>query len=251
MKTLFGLILIVFLSTCKYKDSNSIKTLDKKQSNFYLFTNPDSGFINKKSGYYFLLSNTIADSSETWKSINDSDTIGKYYKINDTENYLMCLTDFSEKHPFTTHLLIESDKNGNMIHSERYFHSQYPCCWKNNYDGFNQYEEYFGIKTCGTGSGYCFEYIYLFKKLLPQEIIKPIPKSYWSANPEYSQHLTSSMKIDGNKIIMSYKSEEGNLDENSNFIVKKIEKFKVDFIYENNTWHTPDSSKFEGLDISW
>jgi len=212
----------------------------------------DSGFITKKVGLPFLLSNKLTDTTESfWDQVKDFDTIAKYYKIKETGNYYYCSIDISGQYSFETHLIIELTSDGEIIKSERFKHGNYACCWNNYYDGFNKYGDYYGIDICGTGSGYCATYLFLFKNLIPQDSQKEIPIRYWSSmGPKgQSQSFSSSMDIDKEVIIMHYRLDEGELDDSLNFNINKTRAFEVKFNLIKGIWTTNDTAKFEGLDI--
>lgn len=226
--------------TNKTEDSSKIKLL------------LDSGFINKKVGLPFLLSNNLTDTTESyWNQVNDFDTIAKYYKITETGHYYYCSIDLSGKDPFETNLLIELTSDGEIIKSETFLHGNYPCCWGNYYDGFNKYGEFYGIDICGTGSGYCATYLFLFKNLIAQDSQKLIPVKYWSlfGLGGQSQSFSSSMEIDKEVIIMHYRLDDVELDDSLIFNIKKSREFDVKYSFIKGIWTTNDTAKFEGLDL--
>ncbi|MCW3085172.1 MAG: hypothetical protein JWP12_2538 [Bacteroidetes bacterium] len=210
----------------------------------------DSGFVIKKDGLRFLLSHALTDTKDSfWDQIKNTDTIGKYYKVKKSSNYFMCLIDYSSKYTFETHLLMELTPTGKLIKSQRFFHGHSACCWNNYYEGFNKTGNYFSLKTCGTGSGYCGSYLYIFKNILPQDQQKAIPESYWSTFGENAQSLNSILEFKGNQLVVHYELEIGKLDDSTNFNVDSTKRFDAKFYFKNNKWITPDSAKFDGLDV--
>ncbi|RYD80371.1 MAG: hypothetical protein EOP53_08130 [Sphingobacteriales bacterium] len=161
--------LIAILSLmCSCQENNNSFRMDTRENQKLI--SGDSGFIKKADGLNLLISYKLTDTTNSfWRQIKDNDTIGKFYKIKETGNYYLCLLDVSSKNNWATHLILELNKNNEIIKTERFTHSNYHCCWKNDYEGFNKYGEYFGLKIFGTGSGYCATYLFLFKELLPQK----------------------------------------------------------------------------------
>lgn len=194
----------------------------------------------------------LADTSNTsWSTITDKDTIGKYYKIRETGNYLCCVLDVGQEGEFETHLLLEIKPNGTPIKTERFLHGNYPCCWGNHYEGFNRYGDYFSLKTCGTGSGYCASYLYLFKTLKPQEAQNSIAESYWSAfsGDELVHSLTSTLEVGPDSVVMHYRLKKGILGDDSNFKIKETDIFDVAYHWNDHTWIATDSTKLKTLDL--
>jgi len=209
----------------------------------------DSGYITKSSGIGFLQAAKLTDTLNSyWSQANDHDTIGKYYRNGRSNNYFLCVIDLSKKYTFETHLLIEARPNGKILKKERFNHGNYSCCWTNYYDGFNKYGEYFGLKTCGTGSGYCASYRYLFKEITAKERQNAIPESCWSSFG-ITQNLTSKMELKNDTLVMHYKLEKGELNDSSDFNVNETKIFDVKFVFKNKKWITGEKKKFDGLDL--
>jgi hypothetical protein len=253
-----------------------------------LFLTNDSGFVTKKEGLEFLLANSLTDTmpwsdtiyhnspitlfdgtistywidsgSDSWYLIKQNDTIGKYYRIENSNNFMMCLIDHGSKYDFETHLVIEVTSNGELIKSERFFHGNHPCCWNNYYDGFSKYGDFFGIKICGTGSGHCSSRLYLFKKVTPQDSINFILLNCWSVGDfvdsgESSLYdsYTSSIDIKKDKLVIHYVSESGTHKYNEktkdlDFKVNRTEKISIEYFYENEKWETKDRENLEKLE---
>lgn len=255
MKRVFILTFIILIINCFNKSSILYsQTFSEESLQFNLKLSLDSGFIIKNKGFHYLLSKSLTDTSQNWLLIKDSDTIGKYYRVGNSDNYFMCLIDYSEKYTFETHILIELNSDGKLIKSERFFHGNYPICWENYYDGFNKYGDFFGIDICGTGSGYSADYLYLFKDILPQNDQNSIPINYWSSfsiGGGLSESLNSTMEFKDNYLIIHYLLENGELDDNSEFIVIKSRAFDVKYIFNDQKWVTNDSIKFKGLQINY
>jgi len=276
----FALFLSLFLFSCTHgKAFASADTLQNK----LILTN-DSGFVTKKEGLAFLLANSLTDTlpwSDTiyydspitlfdgtthtywidngddgWYLFKQTDTIGKYYRIENSNNYMMCLIDYGSKYDFETHLVIEITSDGKLVKSERFFHGNYPCCWGNNYDGFSKYGDFFGIEICGTGSGYCASYLHLFKEVTPQDSINSIRLNCWayidSDDDEASYaSITSNMEIKKDELLLHYVLIYGTLDENYGWgKIHSSEKFAIRYFYKNGKWDTEDKDKLKVL-MEW
>ncbi len=215
-----------------------------------LIPSGDSGFVTKKEGLHFLLSHGLTDMKDSfWYLIKETDTIGKYYKVKESGNYFMCLVDYSRKYTFETHILLKFTPTGKLIKSERFFHNNYACCWDNYYEGFNKIDNYFSLKICGTGSGYCGSRLYIFKDLLPEDRQEAIPQNFLATNGEESQSLNSTMEFQGDQLLVHYELEIGKVDDSANFNIDSTNSFDVKFYFKNNKWITPDSAKFDGMMI--
>jgi len=232
---------------------DSILTLAKINTNsFRLKLSDDYGYIRKNEGLKFLLSNNLTDTLKSyWYQITDNDTIGKYYKKDNSKEYIICLIDLTAKITFETHLLMTINSEGNLIKSERFYHGNYPSCWSNRFEGFKKIGNLYFLKVCGTGSGYSSSKIYIFREIKPQTEQNPIVEGYWSSfsNDGLSEYLTSEMEIKNNYILMHYRIEKGELKLNDNFKPKTIKKFDVKYILVNNKWMATDSSELKKLMI--
>lgn len=216
----------------------------------------DSGFVTKKIGLPFLIAHQLTDTTGTyWKDyIKDSDTIAKYYKVKQTGHFYYCTIDRLPD-DFETHLILELNQAGELLQSERFFHGHYHCCWKNRYEGFQKYGDYFGIKTCNTGLGFCASSLYLFKKLASQDTLEPVLIDYWEAmggedrNP---RRLSSFLTTDKDTLLVHYKLEEGKMvDDKPHFKVQKTRKFNLTYIRKDQQWISQDSTMFKLGVLLW
>lgn len=232
-------------------DTLEISAIGKYASGLML--SEDSGFILKKDGLRFLVSVSMTDTADSfWSNVMDNDTVGQFYRVRHTDNFYICIVDLSKKYSFETHLLFEIEPNGTVLRSERFFHGNYSCCWNNYYEGFYRCGEFFCLKTCGTGSGYCATHVYFFKDIKPQDQQNSIVESYWSSfgDDGNSQNLSSTIEWDNKSLIMHYELVKGIFDHNnSNFEEKHIEKFDVQYILQNNIWVVTDSASYNKLGI--
>jgi len=258
MKQIYLLIFSILFFACNNKQQNveaSISSIEKEYFKLKLVN--DSGFIQKKDGLLFLLSHGLTDTTDSHLDLmNDKDTIGKYYKVKQTGNFFYCLIGFSEG--FETHILFETKPDGTLLKSERFYHGNYSCCWDNYYEGFNKNGNYFSIKTCGTGSGYCGSHIYLFKNIIAQDQQNSIPEYYWASSVgghdaetdgPICHSLSSTIEFKLDYILMHYKLEKGVLGDSLDFRIRSTEKFDVKFIMKNGMWEATDSTKLNMLDM--
>jgi hypothetical protein len=212
----------------------------------------DSGYILKKNGLRFLVSVGIANTANSfWSNVKSNDTIGKYYYVKRSNSFYICLIDLSSFYPFVTHLLLEVDTMGKILKQESFLHGNNPCCWDNDFEGFNKYGDYFGLKTCGSGSGYCSSYLYLFKEIIPQDKQLQIPISYWTnmCPDGLEESLNSSFNLRNDSLHLDFIFKRGSYDRNSNFKVIKSSKFEMLYIFNGNKWRTNDKSKLKNMFI--
>jgi hypothetical protein len=204
------------------------------------------------------LANSLTDTSKyktSWDLCNQTDTIGKYYRMENSDNYMMCLLDIGRNYDFETHLIIEVTSNGKLVKSERFFHGNYACCWNNDYKkGFSKYGDFFGIEICGTGSGHCSSWLHLFKEITPQDSIFPIPFECWSSYEELFGRFSSlNIEIKKDELEIYYVSESGTYEYNEknkdfDFKIDSTEKFSIKYFYENGKWDTKDKENLEKLE---
>jgi hypothetical protein len=242
MKQTLSISLFIFFFACTNKEK---ETLNKTK----LILTQDSGFITKEVGLAFLLSNSLTDSS-SWEHCNQTDTIGKYYRMENNNHYIMCLVDYSG-YCYENHIIIEINENGELLKSERFFHGNY-FPWNNVYDGFSKYGDFFGIKT---GAGLASSVLYLFKEVTSQDSILPIYFSCGTPNFEcfFFYFHTPFMEWKKDELILHYTFEEREVkyDEKRDDFITKIHnrsKFTINYFYENGKWNTTDKDKLKELE---
>lgn len=145
----------------------------------------DSGYFLKNTGLELLFSLHLTDTvDDSWYLMDPPDTIGKYYKSSIPGHYVLCILDYGHQADFETHVLLElkttSQNKFKVIESERYYHGNYPGCWSNYYEGFNKLNDFFIMKTCGTGSAYSSSLLYFFRTVQPQD---------WDASIESERYV--------------------------------------------------------------
>lgn len=176
----FGLFLLgtsSLLSQTTLKDLFPVDSL----THFPAKLDADSGFF-KRDEAFACLRELIADTSEVrFPSYADKEEVwGKYYRVQATGNYIVCIMTVLESVDFEFHLLIEVKNDGRIQVIEPYFHGNYSCCWT-NFDGFFRFGEGLAIRTCGTGSGFCDSHRYLFQKVTQQDSLVALQENMFSS----------------------------------------------------------------------
>ncbi|WP_191735833.1 hypothetical protein [Chryseobacterium caseinilyticum] len=186
-----------------------------------------------------------------YKQLKQSDTIGKYYRKLNSPNYILYLNDITNKKLSPSQFIIEVGSKGKIIKSERYVNGFYLCCWNNKFDGFGKINDYFYIKSCGTGSAFCSTQLYFFKEVTPQENLNPIIKSVFNGMCETNGKkwlactLESTFKTTENSIIFNYEYKSGISKNRKKY--KKIEKFDVVYHLKNNVWVASDTTRISQI----
>lgn len=223
------------------KDDFEINLLDK-----------DSGYVLIKDGVKILVELNKNDTIDLeFTKLNQSDTIGKYYKKVNSRNYILYLNDIINPGLAPSQFIIELDSNGNILRSERYINGFYLCCWRNKFDGFGRSNDFFYMKSCGTGSAFCSTQLYIFKEITPQDSLDPIIKSVFNGMCESNGKkwlaciLESTFKTTDSSVIFKYVYKSG-VSKNSKKY-KKIEKFDVEYHLKNNVWIPNDSTKISQI----
>jgi len=240
---LFTLGVISLLVCCTRNLSNS------NESHLPVRFVADSGYILKKEGISILLKIESNDTIDTnYSTLKDTDTIGKYYKTK-KGNYLACVLDIIHPIRNASPVLVEYTPKGKIINTENYCGGMYLCCWKNNYEGFKKLGDYYSIKTCGTGLGFCGSNINVFKELEPQ-LLDDIPTSAWSIlcalqaeGPALACSITSTISIKSDTVFVHYKLETLEPDESEDVDYKVIntEFFDIKYVKRETGWEALDT----------
>ncbi|AWH85383.1 hypothetical protein HYN59_09775 [Flavobacterium album] len=250
MKTIFaGICFLAVLF-----NFNSQKRNFHKGKNIYTEIIGDSGYIRKGEALR-LLSQAKYDPGTEWEGRDTldleariykfSDTIGKYYRM-DNGKYIALLCDIihPDRNMFT---LLEINDKGEVLQAEPYYAGMHQCCWERHYEGLKKYPGgYFGTKSCGTGSGFCSSYLYLFKDFSPQgNGISTYIYSGWCIGGEISCHLTSDMEIKNDTVTMHYTMEHLKERRNGKYKTVFSEKFDVKYVEREQGWVALDSTKIQ------
>jgi hypothetical protein len=217
----------------------------------------DSGYITKRAGLKFLFSQGLTDTADRlWKLLKDRDTIGKYYQTIPGGGYLLCLLN-TDINAHACHYLFKISGRANnkeILSKEKYFHGNYACCWKNDFEGFRKLQDFFYLKTCVTGSGYCGRKFYLFKDIHPQDSLNCIYESNYSYFIDKFHSLSSTIKLNGNNLKIQYIERNGIIKEYKNKdyydnITQDSLQFTVSYCYNNDNWYAADSTYLRDLDF--
>lgn len=246
--TIFLLILTSFLWS-----NQQLKDLTFRKKNENLFSK-DSGYIQKKDALSLLLKLNMNDTIDLdYIKLKDNDTIGKYYKKENSQNYYACITDIINPKYYPSHFILEVNPKGEILKNERYTNGFYLCCWKNEFEGFTKLNDYYFLKTCGTGSGFCSSEIYVFKEIIPQEKLNPILTSMFNGmcesykNKILSCTLTSRIESKASSLVLHYKYNKGFITKSQKFKIKSTEIFDVEYIQKENNWIALDSTKLNQI----
>ncbi|KGO93077.1 hypothetical protein [Flavobacterium subsaxonicum] len=217
---------------------------DTKELSIYNEFIGDSGFILKQQGINLLAQVSGNDTIDPHGGdIKTTDTIGKYYKTY-TGRYIACVLDIIHPNQNYVPVVIEFTNKGGILESDSFSAGMYLCCWHNNFEGFKKHGDYFSVKVCGTGSGFCSGEIYLFKSM--QDITSgTIVQTVWSnlcIEGPMSCRITSKMEIKLDTVIMHYKKEILKPKRKS-YKVMKTEFFDIKYIEKNAAWMALDSTK--------
>jgi|GEM_PF-1525084 len=260
MKTIVaGICLLVVLFSFTTPKRNLFKT---KSVSFEI--KGDSGFVYKgeaikllSQAKYDLAYDPEPGQRDTLDlelpDITATDTLGKYYRM-DNGNYLACLPDIIHPDRFSILVLIEYSSDGRLINAEPFYGGMHFCCWDNHYDTLSKHEEgYFSIKTCGTGSAHCSSYIHLFKGFGAQDHgICGYIYTGWCVPTHKAMlacHLTSTMKIKNDTVIMHYTMEHLKERRNGKYKTVFSEKFDVKYVEHKQGWVALDSTKLQNLPL--
>ncbi|WP_212005051.1 hypothetical protein [Chitinophaga sp. HK235] len=213
-----------------------------------LFTQ-DSGFIRKNDVLNILKYNHLTDTTASgWTLYPDTDTFGKYYRQPDG-NIMACLLDVGSE----THLLTEITTDDSIVKAERYIHWNYPCCWR-NFDGFVKHGDYYCLKICRTGSGYCSSNAYIFKNIQPQDSMSYIMQSYFDSfgggGPDCPWVVTSKRLIKGDSILMQYQVNELAMSDTIE-VIGGTTTFEVTFFKDKEKWRPTDSTFLKMYKLDW
>jgi hypothetical protein len=254
MKQITFILFMMFCFCGCNQTTNEIKDQEENNRKSNLTFNQDSGFITKKDGLIILFPDSLnINLNFYWNGKLESDTIGKYYRDGENGNYIISVVPIIDtSYSCNPCLLIEMKPNGTIVNKVEFEHSNTSCCVDNPYNEFGKIGDYFCLKTCSSGSGYCATYKYIFKNVIPQNMQNPIPESYYSifSSTNSESKLSSVFEFHDKYIIVHYLFETGTIGDNSLLKINNTEKFDIKFNFQNNTWTTTDSIKLKSLDLT-
>jgi len=265
MKYVLSLVLFtgVFLSL-KYSITIPSETNNKNKTKW--FFDADSGYVVKDQFLPFMQMNNLTDTVPeegyygTWTFEKATDTIGKYYKL-DNGDVILCSINHADD--FETHILMQLNKLDNgeigLVRHEEYSHGNYSCCW-NGFDGFNKKGDFFSLKLCYTGSGLCGADLYIFKYFKSQEeiLFSKIPYDCWFGNEtiKYAEEismLSSTYDLINDSTLLFHYSHNYYYKKERWAEPKSKKTIQCDakYTYRDGNWITSDSSCLKKALIIW
>ncbi|CCG52893.1 Hypothetical protein KQS_04610 [Flavobacterium indicum GPTSA100-9 = DSM 17447] len=243
LKILLPIVVVLVLSF--------VSTENKRMLQDETILKGDSGFVSFKVGKKYLLEVKKNDTIDIpIESINKNDTLGKFYKKENSSNFILFLKDILNK-TSPCQFILEVDSNGKIVKSERYVNGFYLCCWNNHLDGFGKINDYFYLKSCGTGSAFCATQLYIFKEVIPQDDLNPIIKGlfngtcYFAKNKLKACVLDSKIETKPNSLLFHYEYKKGISRNGKRY--KEIENFDVEYTLIDKKWIANDTLKLNKI----
>ncbi len=234
-----------------------------------LILNGEMGYITKEVGFPFLLRNKLITKSTgygEWKEINPQDTIGKYFKIDSCNHYLVCLPKYLDRFS-PKYWFFELDSTSQIIKKEIFNLGNME--WDYYYKEFRKYREFFYFSIHhGDYDHYSIDVVY-FNQLTPLDSLdkirvfeyfnyhKLIRTSKNSNIISYNVYSWSLEKMsDSNSYIMTcyYYIERGCYVSETKFRKGGFiwypfkRKIKVRYIIKNNKIETLDQKKLKRIE---
>jgi len=254
----FLLVVFFFISSDLKIFAQINKDTLKNQLNF----SGEYGFITKEEGLSFLIANSLIDTTniKEWRPIKDNDTIGKYYRIENSDNYLMCLpysVDFFKP----KYLIIKISSDGQLQKSEKYDFGNIPD-WNNYYKGFFKKDIFFVIVAQRGGIVHSYGNLYLFEEFTSQDSVLCIPvfediifhKNIKYSHKEVIKSYRAEFYISNKELIFTYKFFKGKVkkgkDKETIFSFPRFsrKKFTVKYIYKNKKWISDDPKHLDKIE---
>lgn len=200
----------------------------------------DSGYLRKKEVLNFLAFNHLTDSTaKIWRNYHDTDTFGKYYRQPDG-NIIACLLDLGSD-LYQVLQVMEVDPYDTILKVEPYLHWNYACCW-DGFDGFTKTGNYYFLKICGTGSGYCATHLYAFQYVTPQDSLNSILEGVRSRELfGVVRGLAGIRQVRGDTLWMHYTLTKG-IEEDTILTSIDTVRFTVTYVNNHKRWRALDST---------
>ena len=254
MKLIALKVFVILTATITASKIFSKSTLSVPKQELVIGFVGDSGYV-LQSNLYQLLKISSADTMHIKDSYTkDNDTLGKYYKMA-SGNYIACVR-ISGIYGFPAHLIYETLPNGTILKKEQFYSAMNLCCWDNDYNGFEKTGDYVSFRACSSGSAFCSTDLYLFKELVPQEIMESVTTTMftWTGKGELYKDLTSKLEIHNDTLTVHYKLQYLKLKKKGNK-VKKTQNFDLNYVSQNSKWIPTDTITvidyvFNNLDTS-
>lgn len=200
----------------------------------------DSGYLRKKEALEILkiASPRLYDSipfQEGLKNILERSYMGKYYKEKGQNKYILYIEYLS-----SSNYIFEIYPDLNIIKYRDFASGNYNCCWGSDFDGFRKIGEFYSIRYCGTGSGYCAGHVYIFKDLdhVPENSITEQSYIFDILNKKYLYLISSIGSITDVSIQYSYTYEETDVEDEKVLLTKHID---VEYVLVGNKWVAKDN----------
>ena len=207
----------------------------------------DSGYIRAAEGLPALRAAGLTDTLHPYNGFQSTDTVGKYYRIPERAGYLVCASQLSHDEG---HTLAEIGTDGRVVRAEPFYHGNYACCWTGYREGFRKYGDFFGLKICGTGSGHCADYLFLFQEVIPQAPQYGILMAYTSAiGPNgIRESLSGTLSLHQDSLKVHYLLSFRQRRPNGNPGKTCKEPFDLWYRWNRDGWHASDSARLARLD---
>lgn len=188
-----------------------------------------------------------------WDEVKESEVMAKYYKDKHVGRYMVYVDN--KACPFPDNMVLQVDIINKTIDRKTFPSGNYNCCWQGQFDGFKKVGEYYYIRPCGTGSGYCAADIHLFRDLkkVPEN---PIAEYAWSSgfgDFPYLWLTTTEMELTLDGVKFKYKYEEGEIVDvdTTTSVLKAIKtlRFTIDYILVDNRWTAKDSTMLKAINL--
>ncbi len=178
---------------------------------------------------------------------NTTDTIGKFYRHHNG-NYIVCTKNIILVDQIEVHFVMEVEPDGNILRNEFFYDGMHLCCWDNMRDGFIRKDNYYFLKECGTGSGYCSTELYIFKELVSKDSLKPLNINYFMAPgiDDRAYQLQSDYTLHHNTLTVHYVLEKLK-DTKRGYKVRNRKKFTIEYLEKQGNWTATDSTKLKNF----
>lgn len=222
----------------------------------------EEDFITKEEGFPFLIANSLIDTTKLkdWNQIKSTDTIGRYYRIENSDHYLMCLPyslDFFKP----KYLIIKISSDGQLLKSEKYDFGNIHH-WDSYYKDFFKKDPFFYIVAQGGGIIHSYGNLYLFEELPPQDSILCIPlfediifyKNIKFSHKKLIKTYFAPFEISNGELIVIYIFFNGKVkevkDKDTIFSFRRFpaKKITVKYIYKNKKWITKNSKHLDKIE---
>ena len=207
----------------------------------------DSGFVSKSQVLPFLIANGLTDTlNDWWKKWAPADTMGKYYKMEGGDKYLLCVLSADNDQTVATNKLLEIDKDGKMTASQ-----DFSCDWcdlDKRKDALRKRGKYFMTYSCGHGSSFSSSWFTLFKSIADRETQSQIMESQFVGAPQ-CQTIYSNWRLMGDTCIVNYTIENSRVTPNG-CVPSDTLRTSILYHLKNGEWCAADSNKLKQMHVA-